>query len=64
MNEKILILYIASYGLYEGKNLVRDHPICDQKTGRIKKKQFPWISADLTPTGSKKALPQEKIAGD
>jgi len=44
MNEKILILYIASYGLYEGKNLVRDHPICDQKTGRIKKKT---ISLDI-----------------
>jgi hypothetical protein len=35
-----------------------------RKRAELKKKQFPWISADLTPTGSKKALPQEKIAGD
>ena len=42
--EKILFLYIASYGLYEEKNLVRHYPVRDQNKGRIKKRT---ISRDI-----------------
>jgi len=54
MDEKILILYIASYGLYEGKTLVGHHPVCDQNMGRIKKSAISLDICGLIPGQKKK----------